>query len=58
MSQSINYQSGDRVQIKGFAIFGTCLGVWKEDGMMLFSDEETGELRKYKAEKVCKAYEK
>lgn len=65
MSQSINYKSGDRVQIKGFAIFGTCLGVWVEsgplkslDGMMMFADEETGEVKKYKAEKVCKAYEK
>jgi hypothetical protein len=58
MSQSIDYKTGDRVQVKGFAIFGTCLGIWAEDNMMLFSDEETNELRKYSLNKVCKAYEK
>jgi hypothetical protein len=44
-------------QFKGFAIFGDCLGVFK-DGRVLFSDDETGEIRDYSPDKVLKSYDK
>ena len=51
------FKTGDRLKIKGFAIFGTCLGISK-DGSVLFADEETHEIRNYSYGKVEKAYDK
>lgn len=51
------FKTGDRLQVKGFAIFGDCLGVFK-DGRVLFQDDETGELRDYSPDKVVKSYDK
>jgi len=51
------FKTGDRLQVKGFAIFGDCLGVFK-DGRVLFSDDETGEIRAYSPDKVVKSYDK
>jgi hypothetical protein len=53
----MKFKAGDRLQVKGFAIFGDCLGVFK-DGRVLFSDDETGEIRDYSPDKVLKSYDK
>ena len=57
MHLRMKFKAGDRLQVKGFAIFGDCLGVFK-DGRVLFSDDETGEIRDYSPDKVLKSYEK
>ena len=53
----IDYKYTDRVKVKGQAIFGSCLAFTK-DGYVLFGDEETNEIRKYKPTELEKSYDK
>lgn len=50
------FKTGDRLKLKGFAIFGTCLGI--KNNKVLFNDEETHEIRYYNINKVEKSYDK
>tara|TARA_Y100000401_G_scaffold106142_1_gene99394 strand:- start:40 stop:204 length:165 start_codon:yes stop_codon:yes gene_type:complete len=53
----IDYVATDRVKVKGQAIFGFCLAFTK-DGSVLFGDEETRQIKKYKPNKLEKSYDK
>ena len=53
----IDYEYTDRVKAKGQAIFVSCLAFTK-DGYVLFGDEETNEIRKYKPTELEKSYDK
>ena len=53
----IDYRATDRVRVKGTTIFGFCLAFTK-DGSVLFGDEETNEIRKYKPTELEKSYDK
>lgn len=50
------FKTGDRLKLKGFAIFGTCFGM--KNNKVLFNDEETHEIRYYNINKVEKSYDK
>ena len=53
----IDYKATDRVRVKGTTIFGFCLAFTK-DGSVLFGDEETRQIKKYKPNKLEKSYDK
>ena len=53
----VDYRATDRVKVKGTTIFGSCLAFTK-DGYVLFGDEETNEIRKYKPTELEKSYDK
>jgi hypothetical protein len=53
----VDYRATDRVRVKGTTIFGFCLAFTK-DGSVLFGDEETRQIKKYKPNKLEKSYDK